>query len=362
VSYTGAANILSRQIVTGTAGAEEEILLNLDQPVPTGEVIAQNPGTQANVLQFQNIEDLAGPFLPLTPGLSPAWPTPPPAAPAAPSPIASRHDDGGTPGLVEHLVSDVGLGADGQQIYEPVWARDETMRDPQRGGSGIVRDFDDSEFLQPQDIIIQSFRDGAVGADPDIVFDTRVESRYRRNGMWHPDLVPGLVPQANPDEATLPGVSAGAQLTEYLFPSTHPKNESGTNFEFFFFDGSLYYARVADLSSPWYRNVRPWAFELREIFAQRGNVTITSNVINPNQGDRATLNYVLDDASMVRINVFNVAGDLIDILESSRKEAGEHSTTWDGTNRQGQPVARGIYFIRVMADGLDEYRKVMVVK
>ena len=121
-------------------------------------------------------------------------------------------------------------------------------------------------------------------------------------------------------------------------------------------------ARLADRSTPWYRNVRPWAFELREIFAQRGNVTITSNVINPNQGDRAILNYVLDDASMVRINVFNVAGDLVDILYSGRQEAGEHTTTWDGTNRQGHPVARGIYFIRVMAEGVDEYRKVIVVK
>jgi flagellar hook assembly protein FlgD len=119
---------------------------------------------------------------------------------------------------------------------------------------------------------------------------------------------------------------------------------------------------VTELSTPWYRNVRPWSFELRELFAQRGNVTITSNVINPNQGDRATLNYVLDSASMVRVNVFNVAGDLIDILQSGRQEAGEHSLTWDGTNRQGYPVARGIYFIRVMADGIDEYRKVMVVK
>jgi flagellar hook assembly protein FlgD len=102
--------------------------------------------------------------------------------------------------------------------------------------------------------------------------------------------------------------------------------------------------------------------ELRELFAQRGNVTIANNVINPNQGDRATLNYVLESAGLVRINVFNVAGDLVDTLYTGRKQAGEHSTTWDGTNRQGYPVARGIYFIRVMAGGIDEYRKVMVVK
>ncbi|MFW5797826.1 MAG: FlgD immunoglobulin-like domain containing protein, partial [Spirochaetota bacterium] len=162
--------------------------------------------------------------------------------------------------------------------------------------------------------------------------------------------------------------------SEHFLPESNSRIRNETMFEFVFDTGvtieigndqtqPLYSARLAtELSTPWYRNVRPWAFELREILAQRGNVTITNNVINPTRGQRATLNYVLDDAGLVRINVFNVAGDLVDTIYSGRQEAGEHSTTWDGTNRQGRAVARGIYFIRVMSDGIDEYRKVMVVK
>lgn len=186
--------------------------------------------------------------------------------------------------------------------------------------------------------------------------------------MWHPEFIPGLVPRENPDTARLSGSPAGGQLSEYELPESHEKNESDVDLEFFFeFQledgaGTIYAGRLADRSAPWYRNARPWAFELRELFAQRGNVTITNNVINPGQGEKATLNYELDDPGLVRINVFNVAGDLVDTLYTGRQSAGEHSTTWDGTNRQGRTVARGIYFIRVMADGIDEYRKVMVVK
>lgn len=296
--------------------------------------------------------------------------------------------------VTTHRVSDVALGETGAGLFQPVFARDETSQDPQRGGGGLIRDFDGSEFLQPQDLTIQmSIRSDitvAVGpAEPQIVFGTDIPDRYRRSGLWLPqfddtaqdqngappppwiddaDSFTGLVPLPTPSSEydSAPAGDNINRLREYYIPKSNAQVRNRSNFEFFFTvpgtTGDLYGARLADRSAPWYRNVRPWAFELREIFAQRANVTITSNVINPNQGDRATLNYVLDDAGMVRINVFNVAGDLIDILQSGRQEAGEHSTTWDGTNRQGQSVARGIYFIRVMADGVDEYRKVMVVK
>jgi hypothetical protein len=309
-------------------------------------------------------------------------------------------DTVGTPNTLAvgtHRVSDVALGEPGAGLFEPVFARDETITDPQRGGSGIIREFDGGEFLQPQDLTIQiSIRSDItlpIGAtEPRIYFSSDIPDRFRANGLWLPqfddiqkdssnlvadgcdpwdcdDLAfTGLVPLATPS-SEYDSAAAGNELNrlrEYFISEGNKQVRNRADFEFFFkmpgTGGDLYAARLADRSRPWYRNVRPWAFELREIFAQRANVTITNNVINPNQGERATLTYVLDRSGLVRINVFNVAGDLIDILESGRKEAGEHSTTWDGTNRQGQAVARGIYFIRVMSNGVDEYRKVMVVK
>jgi hypothetical protein len=35
---------------------------------------------------------------------------------------------------------------------------------------------------------------------------------------------------------------------------------------------------------------------------------------------------------------------------------------WDGRNRGGRDVARGIYFIKVVAPGVEETRKVLIVK
>ncbi|TVR32757.1 MAG: T9SS C-terminal target domain-containing protein, partial [Spirochaetaceae bacterium] len=112
----------------------------------------------------------------------------------------------------------------------------------------------------------------------------------------------------------------------------------------------------------WFRNVRPFSFNVAEVLRQRGAVSILNNVINPENGERTFLHYELSRAGTVSINVFNLAGDLVDVLQRGRQQAGEHSTSWDGTNRQGRIVARGIYFIRLRGPDIDEYRKVMVVK
>ncbi len=65
---------------------------------------------------------------------------------------------------------------------------------------------------------------------------------------------------------------------------------------------------------------------------------------------------------MVTIQVFDLEGDIIDVLHRGRLTAGEHTFTWGGTNRGGRVVVRGIYFIRVVGPDIDEIRKVLIVK
>ena len=70
----------------------------------------------------------------------------------------------------------------------------------------------------------------------------------------------------------------------------------------------------------------------------------------------------MEKSGMMVIQVFNLSGDLVKILHRGRIGAGNHSYTWDGRNIGNKDVARGIYFIRVVGPGIDEYRKVMIVK
>ena len=55
-------------------------------------------------------------------------------------------------------------------------------------------------------------------------------------------------------------------------------------------------------------------------------------------------------------------GNVIKYLNKGRTSAGEHYYSWDGKNNKGNLVARGMYFIRISSDNIDETRKVLVVK
>jgi len=91
-------------------------------------------------------------------------------------------------------------------------------------------------------------------------------------------------------------------------------------------------------------------------------VTIVDNVIDPLKDQHTALRYELAKDGMVSIQVFSLAGDLVRTLIRARQSAGSYTVAWDGRNGRGEIVARGVYFIRVVATGIDEYRKVLIIK
>ena len=64
----------------------------------------------------------------------------------------------------------------------------------------------------------------------------------------------------------------------------------------------------------------------------------------------------------LNVIVMTLDGNIVKYLQHGETSQGEHNYTWDGTTKSGKKVARGLYFIRVFGNGIDETRKVMVVK
>ena len=105
-----------------------------------------------------------------------------------------------------------------------------------------------------------------------------------------------------------------------------------------------------------------WSFRLKSNVMQRGGVTILNNVIDSNAGEKVVVRVDLETQGKLEVLVMTLDGNIVDYLHRGVADKGEHFYSWDGSNRKGTPVARGMYFIRVIGDGLDESRKVMVVK
>ena len=206
----------------------------------------------------------------------------------------------------------------------------------------------------------------------------RISGRNWR--IWLPEISANISPVANDNVIPLDGNPDGTDphIINYDIKllsesATYDGYDAGTTITFLFdtgltvkHDGSsgigspLYALRLSDPNDV--SSLDLWSIKLKSITAQRGGVSILNNVINPLNGEKAVLRLNMASAGSVNIMVMTLDGNIVTYLNRGQVESGEQFFTWDGKNTSGKVVARGMYFIRVMGNGIDETRKVMIVK
>ena len=295
-----------------------------------------------------------------------------------------------------HRVSDLALGITGSGIVQPASAASRT-KPVGDSGVGTITEFDGTGFLEDDDIRIQAVRrklPDTAASPPELFYDNSVSASFRSNGLWLPSFsegndpagvrrphgtFSGLVPRpwngARRSRTQKPlRVTSSSTLFEYEIKAADPKIVNNADLEFLFYMpghevggrgfGNLYAARlIDDTAADWYRGVRPWGFLIRDLVTQAGGVTVLNNIINPMRSEAASLHYEVTEGGTVTIQVFDLSGNLVEILQRGYQAPGEYSVSWNGRNRGGGIVARGIYFIRYVGPGrIDQIRKVLVVK
>ena len=296
----------------------------------------------------------------------------------------------------EHRVSDLALGITGSGIVQPASAASRT-KPVGDSGVGTITEFDGTGFLEDDDIRIQAVRRKLPTSPPlpELVYDNSVSASFRSNGLWLPRFSEGNTPSGVRPHGTFSGLvprpwngarrstdpkplrvtSSPNTLFEYELKASDPKIVNNADLEFLFYMprhevgggrvfGNLYAARlIDDTAADWYRGVRPWGFLIRDLVTQAGGVTVLNNIINPMRSEAASLHYEVTEGGTVTIQVFDLSGNLVEILQRGYQAPGEYSVSWNGRNRGGSIVARGIYFIRYVGPGrIDQIRKVLVVK
>jgi len=258
----------------------------------------------------------------------------------------------------------------GLNVVEPVWASDGQGGEAnQTGTAHVIHDFTGLESLAARDIELQSKVWGGAGlaALPlRMYYDLNVPSTKVVNGIWLPSgiftFLPGIVvPGVDNGEARYldPSTSSGA-LKNFLIPGTDPELKTGNNLQFLFRLGSLYAVRGTNPADP--TALAIWTVPLKAIRSQKNGVTILHNVIDPTQGQQTQVLYTMAKAGVVTAQVFALDGSLVRVLVRGRQAPGDYSLFWDGKNAGGTIVARGVYFVRVVAPGIDETRNILVIK
>ncbi len=105
-----------------------------------------------------------------------------------------------------------------------------------------------------------------------------------------------------------------------------------------------------------------WSYKTKNLIEQRGGVTVLNNVINVTNGEKVAIKVNMPSEGKLNVIVMTIDGNIITYLHHGTTTAGEHYYSWNGKNQNENAVARGLYFIRIVGNGIDETRKVMVVK
>lgn len=66
--------------------------------------------------------------------------------------------------------------------------------------------------------------------------------------------------------------------------------------------------------------------------------------------------------SHLEITVYDILGQKVTTLVNENRTAGYHMINWNGTAQNGNSVASGVYFIRMMADKFNAVNKIMLLK
>ena len=262
------------------------------------------------------------------------------------------------PADATHKASDVGLG-----LMIPVWAKPyDGEYSASGGGDDILRDFDGTGDVGNGSITIEAtiLSDAYKDLTAFMYFDVEPDASVMQDGYWLPVEDPLMVPVANTEARKLEPIRVKNSIRDFVIPADDAEIENGADVQFIFQLGDFYCARLTDKEDP--RSLTPWQFGITGMVEQAAGVTILNNVINPEKGEKTIINFKLKTSGFVVINVFNLSGDLVDVIQKGEQAPGTYTYTWDGKNRAGNNVGRGVYFIRVVAPEIDEYRKVMIVK
>jgi len=75
------------------------------------------------------------------------------------------------------------------------------------------------------------------------------------------------------------------------------------------------------------------------------------------------IRYTLPRSGRVHLAVYDLQGRLVRTLADEVQSAGQHSLSWSGSGADGQPLASGVYFCRMEAEGgFSASRKMVMVR
>lgn len=89
--------------------------------------------------------------------------------------------------------------------------------------------------------------------------------------------------------------------------------------------------------------------------------SLDQNRPNPFKGQTA-IKYQLPSENRVRINIYNISGQLVKTLVDAKQLPGYYNIAWNGRDNSGRLVSAGVYFYRLNAGDINLTKKMVLLK
>ena len=114
-------------------------------------------------------------------------------------------------------------------------------------------------------------------------------------------------------------------------------------------DGSVTIGSTAVDDEDVFGAVHPQSYLLRQNYP---------NPFNP----YTTISYGLPESAYVKLEVYNITGEVIKTLVDTTKSSGLYAVVWNGRSEAEMPVSSGIYFYRLSTGAVTKIRKMTLIR
>ena len=143
--------------------------------------------------------------------------------------------------------------------------------------------------------------------------------------------------------AFIPGQGTSNKTHNYFYYDYIPNQQEATyRLKQIDTDANIHYSETLSISFP-------HRYELNPAFPNPFNHT-------------STIIYSVGEESHVKIDIYDIRGNLIDRLVDDKKSAGWHNVRWNAVDKRNVPVASGVYFIKLKHQNGNKIQKITFVK
>jgi hypothetical protein len=106
---------------------------------------------------------------------------------------------------------------------------------------------------------------------------------------------------------------------------------------------------------------QPWVSNDDQVVQGLNQLTLHQNYPNP-FNPTTTISYSLPEATKMRLDIYNLKGQLVKTLINTEVSAGLHSVVWNGKDMNNTAVASGVYFYRVSSQNGIQTKRMLLMK